>query len=100
MTKLISPDEALMLQNAILNMARPQRRTLTAFRNIFRNVKDDESEGFPVLGGSSSTKLDHANDLVALHLPPSDSWLATFLGSYLPILFMVGAHMPVTCQTL
>lgn len=77
-----------MLESALLDLKKPQTRTLEAFRNVFNNV-DEFGYGYPTLGGRSATIFNDANDLMALRTQDEDDRLTSLLRYSFPFLFVV-----------
>ena len=77
-----------MLESNILQLKKPQIRTLEAFRNVFNNV-DEFGGGYPTLGGRSAEILNDPNDLVALQSRDEEDRLTSFLRYSFPLLFVV-----------
>ncbi|KAF8852809.1 hypothetical protein BDZ45DRAFT_749197 [Acephala macrosclerotiorum] len=65
----------------------PSSRALQAFRNKFHNL-DASKEGFPTLGGRSTTLYDEKNDLVSLSKPSEEDRLTAFVRHAFPWLFV------------
>ena len=77
-----------MLESTLLSVRQPSRRTLTAFRNFFKNSSSPTGR-FPALGGHSAKVLDDNSDLMALRTRIDEDRLTSFLRHYAPIFFVV-----------
>ena len=77
-----------MLESTLLSVRQPYRRTLTAFRNVFKN-SSNPTGCFSALGGHSAKVLDDRGDLMSLRTRIDEDRLTSFLRHYAPILFVV-----------
>jgi len=75
--KLKEYHEALLLQNEIAKLKRPNKRVLDVYRQWFKKP-------YPVLGGQAKTFLDASDDLVALNTSPEADYLSLFLRRHWP----------------
>ena len=77
------------MESTLLSLRPPLKRTMNAFRNAFRNVKEPGDPGYPTLGGRSAGILDDPNDMIALHQTEPENRLTDLIRYYLPSLFVV-----------
>lgn len=85
-------DEALLLQQSVLKIGKPQKGSLEALK-FWLNGESEGSRGrtATTFTGLGATRLDDTNDLVALHTHTEQDWLTRLVG--LPVLshfFLVG----------
>jgi hypothetical protein len=68
---MIATDEALILEAAVLRMAKPPHRTINAFRHWFDKKLHHNEEMDAILIDSNADKLNDEADLLALCPPVS-----------------------------
>ncbi|EPE32086.1 hypothetical protein GLAREA_12168 [Glarea lozoyensis ATCC 20868] len=80
---------ALGAHQILLNSQLPSQSTVTAMRNWFLNINEEtQKPGISQLWGASEKIYDDINDLVALHAPPDQDRLSTFIQNSFGIFFM------------
>ena len=88
MTADKSAEEALLLHSNILQLKKPAKTTLKAFKQWFEPEPRKTK-----LRGNSSRILDDESDLVALRVPADQDRLTRIVQTYFPWLFVVGSHI-------
>ena len=71
-------DEALLLENEVTKLRRPNNKTVEAYKYWFNNP-------VPVLGGQAKDFLNHADDLAGLGDPPEPDYLSVILRRHWPV---------------
>ncbi|KAF2812331.1 uncharacterized protein BDZ99DRAFT_357544, partial [Mytilinidion resinicola] len=85
--KLKEYREALLFENTLLSLDPPSQRVLQALRKKFHNVTPGDPEGWPTLGGASSSIYEDGTDLIALRRPPHQDRMTAFVRERLGIFF-------------
>lgn len=83
-----SLEEALLLHSNILQLRKPAKNTLKAFKKWFEPEPRKTR-----LRGNSSRILDDESDLVALRVPTDQDRLTQIVQTYFPWLFVVGSRI-------
>ena len=81
--------EAMIFESTLATIPPPDRKTLKAFRNNFFHKGPERVEGWPMLGGHSSSLYDDPDDLVVLHTAEPPDRLTMFVQGYFGFLFKV-----------
>ncbi|EEU38325.1 uncharacterized protein NECHADRAFT_91425 [Fusarium vanettenii 77-13-4] len=79
--------EAMIFESTLATIPPPDRKTLKAFRNNFFHKGPERAEGWPMLGGHSSSLYDDPDDLVVLHTAEPPDRLTMFVQDYFGFMF-------------
>ncbi|KAH7276031.1 hypothetical protein B0J15DRAFT_476441 [Fusarium solani] len=91
--------EAMIFESTLATIPPPDRKTIKAFRNNFFHKGPERVEGWPMLGGHSSSLYDDPDDLVVLHTAEPPDRLTMFVQGYFGFLFKDEDHRKATTSS-